>query len=109
VRDAVVAALVAAPGPRLAVDRSFSVRGRGTVVTGSLGGGAIDLETRLRLVPGANVVRVRGIEAASIARGMVLTGDRAVVASDRILVALRPATSLATPAPRRPETLPRDG
>ena len=39
----------------------------------------------------------------------MLTADRAVIASDRILVALRPATSLATPAPRRPETLPRDG
>ena len=100
-------------------------------MTGSLRGGPIDLETRLRLVPGANVVRVRGlqvhgrdvaraeggrtainlagVEAASIARGTVLTADRAVIASDRILVALRPATSLATSAPRRPETLPRDG
>jgi selenocysteine-specific elongation factor len=131
VRDAVLAARVAARGPRLAIDRSFIVRGRGTVVTGSLRGGAIDPETRLRLVPGSNVVRIRGlqvhgrdvaraeggrtainlagVDATSIARGMVLTGDRAVIASDRILVALRPATSLASTEPRRPETLPRHG
>ena len=44
---------------------------------------------------------------APIERGAVLTADPAVIATDRILVALRPATSLATAAPRRPETLPR--
>jgi selenocysteine-specific elongation factor len=136
VRDAVTARAEggssAARGPRLAVDRSFSVRGRGTVVTGRLRGGPVDLETRLRLVPGGNHVRVRGlqvhgldvaraeggrtainlagVDAATIARGVTLTSDRSVVATDRVLVALRPATSLATAAaPARPDALPRDG
>src|SRR5262245_10899944 len=116
VRDAVLAGGPGSEGPRLAIDRSFSVRGRGTVVTGSLRGGPIDLETRLRLVPGSNHVRVRGLqvhghdvtradggrtainiagaEPSVVARGVVLTTDRAVIASDRILVALRPAGSI---------------
>src|SRR5262249_30517958 len=42
-RDIVLARDGRAGGPRLAVDRSFSVRGRGTVVTGSLRGGPLDL------------------------------------------------------------------
>jgi len=136
VRDAVTARAEggssAARGPRLAVDRSFSVRGRGTVVTGSLRGGPVDLETRLRLVPGGDHVRVRGlqvhgrdvaraeggrtainlagVDAATIARGATLTSDRSVVATDRVLVALRPATSLTTAAaPARADALPRDG
>jgi selenocysteine-specific elongation factor len=135
VRDAVAARSEAESsagrGPRLSVDRSFSVRGRGTVVTGSLRGGPVDLETRLRLVPGGDLVRVRGlqvhgrdiaraeggrtainlagVDAAAIARGSVLTADRAVVATDRILVALRPATSLGSAAPAGPDALPPDG
>jgi selenocysteine-specific elongation factor len=116
VRDAVLARSVLAGGARLAVDRAFSVKGRGTVVTGSLRGGPIDLETRLRLVPGGNRVRVRGlqvhnhdvtraeggrtainlagVEPSAVARGVVLTADRSVIAAERILVALGPATSM---------------
>jgi selenocysteine-specific elongation factor len=129
VRNAVVARGGGSAGARLAVDRSFSVRGRGTVVTGSLRGGPIDLESRLRLVPGSSHVRVRGlqvhgrdvtraeggrtainiaaVEPAAVLRGVVLTADRAVVASDRILVALRPAARLDGSA--RPGSLPKDG
>jgi selenocysteine-specific elongation factor len=115
-------------GPRLAVDRSFSVRGRGTVVTGSLRGGEIAPDARLRLVPGGSQVRVRGlqvhghdvsvapggrtavniagIEASAAERGAVLTADRWVTASDRILVALRPAVALRPSG--KPEPIPTD-
>jgi selenocysteine-specific elongation factor len=103
-------------GPRLAIDRAFTVRGRGTVVTGSLRGGSISVDARLRLVPGGSTVRVRGlqvhgrdvaeagggrtainlagIEASRLDRGAVLTDDPGVVATDRMLVALRPAAPL---------------
>jgi selenocysteine-specific elongation factor len=132
VREAVVARDAASErrgGPRLAVDRSFSVRGRGTVVTGSLRGGPIDLETRLRLVPGVSHVRIRGLqvhgrdvaraeggrtainvagaEPAALARGVVLTADAEVVASDRILVAIRPVAALG--ASTRASPMPKDG
>jgi selenocysteine-specific elongation factor len=102
--------------PRLAVDRVFTVRGRGTVVTGTLRGGAIERGAILRVVPGTRggAVRVREVqvhggtveraaagrvalnvapagESATLERGVVLTTDPAVAASDRILVELRPA------------------
>jgi selenocysteine-specific elongation factor len=100
-------------GARLAIDRVFSVKGRGTVVTGSLRGGAIERGVSLRVVPGGATVRVREIQvrntmvdraetgrtalnlagegAAGLRRGVVLTTDPAVAPTDRILVALRGA------------------
>jgi selenocysteine-specific elongation factor len=99
--------------PRLAVDRSFSVKGRGTVVTGSLRGGPIEVGAKFRREPGGEAVRVRdvqvhgeprprhdggrtalnlaGLGADAIHRGDVLTTDPFVRATDRILVRLRSA------------------
>ena len=116
-------------GARLAIDRVFAVRGRGTVVTGSLRGGPIAPDTRLRLVPGGSVARVRGlqvhgrdvaeavggrtainlagVDSSQVARGSVLTADPAVLETDRLLVALRPATAL-TPT-GGPGVVPADG
>ncbi len=104
-------------GTRLAVDRSFAVRGRGSVVTGSLRGGPVATGATLRLVPGDIDLRVREIQvrgttvpssdggrtallvagagAAVLKRGRVLTADPAVVATSRVLVALRPPAGLA--------------
>ena len=102
------------PGPgesRLAVDRVFGVKGRGAVVTGSLRGGTLARGATLRVVPGDRSVRVRevqvhgravdaadpgrtalnvaGIGAGELHRGVVLTDDPEVVASDRLLAGLR--------------------
>jgi selenocysteine-specific elongation factor len=110
---------------RLAVDRVFGMRGRGTVVTGTLRGGPVERNGQLRLEPGGSVLRPRelqvrgtaverggpggrlaanlaGVDRASIGRGSVLTTDPAVVATDRLLVALRPSRRLggAQPAGR---------
>ena len=49
--------------PRLFVDRVFSVAGAGTVVTGTLWGGAISIGDRVQIVPGATEARVRGVQA----------------------------------------------
>lgn len=113
--------------PRLAIDRVFAVKGRGTVVTGSLRGGAIRPGSMLRVVPGSAAVRVRevqvrgavedeagpgraallvgGVEPEALERGRVVTGDAAVVATSRLLVALRQAAALRpdAPPPRTPE------
>jgi selenocysteine-specific elongation factor len=97
-------------GSRLAIDRVFSVKGRGAVVTGTLRGRPLARGSTLRLVPGDRSVRVReiqvhgsdvgtaqpgrtalniaGAEIGDLHRGLVLTDDPAVVASDRILVRL---------------------
>ena len=93
--------------PTLAIDRAFSVKGRGAVVTGTLRGGPLtgrnDVATgswRPRGAdprdPGARVERVDrvagggraalnlgGIDAVELHRGMVLTADPDVVATDR--------------------------
>jgi selenocysteine-specific elongation factor len=114
-----VASASARDGPaRLAIDRAFSMKGRGAVITGTLRGAAgVGRGDTLRLLPGAREVRVRevqvhgeaveraiagrtalnlaGADVSELHRGMVLTGDVRVAASDRILVALRPATGLS--------------
>ncbi|GAA3766270.1 selenocysteine-specific translation elongation factor [Streptomyces chiangmaiensis] len=48
---------------RLWVDRVFTVRGRGTVVTGTLGAGTVRVGDRLRRAHDGEVLRVRGLES----------------------------------------------
>ena len=94
---------------RLPVDRAFRVRGHGLVATGTLRGGRVALGDELWIVPGKGRVRVRGIqvhghdvdsaapggrvavnlagvEAADLRRGVVLTRNPGVVATERLLV-----------------------
>ena len=47
---------------RLAIDRVFTVRGRGLVVTGTLRGGRVAAGDTLRLEPGGTTVRVREVQ-----------------------------------------------
>ncbi|GAB2749134.1 selenocysteine-specific translation elongation factor [Salinifilum aidingensis] len=69
---------------RIWVDRSFTVRGAGTVVTGTLPAGRVRRGDRLLLHPGQRPVTVRGLQA--------LGEDRAeVVAAARVAVNLRGA------------------
>ncbi len=106
---------------RLAIDRSFAVKGRGSVVTGSLRGSGVATGAVLRLVPGGGEVRVRevqvrgeavlaseggrtallvaGADLGDLERGRVLTTDGAVVATSRVLVAMWPPAGLAHPGP----------
>jgi selenocysteine-specific elongation factor len=112
--------------PRLAIDRVFAVKGRGTVVTGSLRGGAIRPGSMLRVVPGSAAVRVRevqvrgavvdeagpgraallvgGVDPDALDRGHVVTADSTIVATSRLLVAVHPVPALrpGAPAPRPP-------
>ena len=54
--------------PRLWIDRSFTIRGSGTVITGTLAGGTIAIDDKLVLCPAGRDVRVRGIETHDEAR-----------------------------------------
>ncbi|MFC0032144.1 selenocysteine-specific translation elongation factor [Micromonospora chaiyaphumensis] len=56
---------------RLWVDRSFTVRGSGTVVTGTLGGGRLRVGDTLELAATGEPVRVRGLHALNTARAEV--------------------------------------
>ncbi|HWX25244.1 MAG TPA: EF-Tu/IF-2/RF-3 family GTPase, partial [Vicinamibacteria bacterium] len=64
---------------RLPVDRAFTVRGFGTVVTGTLVSGAIAMGTELELLPKGIATRVRGIEVHGAAVDRVGAGHRAAL------------------------------
>jgi selenocysteine-specific elongation factor len=108
--DEVVHARAEAP-TRLYVDRSISVSGFGTVVTGTLWSGSISAGDRLRLEPSGRDVRVRsvqvhdrdvaradarqrvavslpGVERDEVARGEALVAAEAYPTSYRLDVAL---------------------
>jgi selenocysteine-specific elongation factor len=128
-RDLAAAAAADAPsstiGTRFAIDRVFAIRGRGTVVTGTLRGAPVSRGAALHVVPSPSgdeaSVRVREVQVhnrqveaggpgrvalnvvpsdpgVELRRGLVLTDDPAAVASDRFLVALRPAVSWSAEA-----------
>ncbi|MDG4800772.1 selenocysteine-specific translation elongation factor [Micromonospora sp. WMMD980] len=56
---------------RLWVDRGFTVRGSGTVVTGTLGGGRLRVGDELELAATGEPVRVRGLHSLGVARAEV--------------------------------------
>lgn len=57
------------PWPRLPVDRVFASRGFGTVVTGTLAGGALRTGDVLCVIPGGGAARVRGLQVHGAAVG----------------------------------------
>ena len=69
----------AAGSPRLHLDRVFSVAGSGTVVTGTLTGGALARGMVLRLWPGEKTARVRGLECHGVPAEALSPGTRAAV------------------------------
>ncbi len=104
---------------RLAADRVFTVRGRGTVVTGSLRGGPVQVGDTLRVLPSGGSVRVReiqvhntrvervaaggrvalnvaGADTSILRRGVVLSSDAAVLATRRLLVRAWPTHDRAS-------------
>jgi selenocysteine-specific elongation factor len=68
-RDALERLVAALPVPdpaapvRLWVDRSFSIRGSGTVVTGTLPAGTVSTGQELLLTPSLRPARIRGLES----------------------------------------------
>ena len=64
---------------RLYVDRSFSLRGIGTVVTGTLWSGSIGTGDELRVEPSARTVRVRSVQVHDRAVERAEAGQRVAV------------------------------
>jgi selenocysteine-specific elongation factor len=70
----------AGEGPAvLHVDRSFTVRGAGTVVTGTLWSGSVAAGERVRLLPADERVRVRGVQVHDAAVERAAAGQRVAV------------------------------
>lgn len=59
--------------PRIPVDRAFTLKGFGTVVTGTQVAGRIERETELALLPANRRVKIRGLQV----HGKVQAGSRA--------------------------------
>jgi len=61
---------------RLPIDRSFSVKGFGTVVTGTLISGAVRKEQEVELYPTGRRLRVRGVQVYGKAADAARAGER---------------------------------
>ena len=61
---------------RLPVDRVFSVKGFGTVVTGTLVSGSVDKEQEVELYPEGRRLRVRGVESHGSKTSKAVAGQR---------------------------------
>lgn len=60
----------------LPIDRAFVAKGRGTVVTGTLLQGSLDVEDRLRLLPTGREITPRSIQSRGENRTLVQPGER---------------------------------
>jgi len=61
---------------RLPIDRVFTMKGFGTVVTGTLISGAIRKDEELEVFPGGKLVRVRGLQVHGQAAEQAVAGQR---------------------------------
>ena len=93
--------------PRLSVDRSFTISGFGTVVTGTLIDGRLDTGQQVELVPSGRTTRIRGLQSHKQKLEQVAPGTRVaanlagvaheVVGRGEVLTTpgwLRPSTAL---------------
>ena len=62
--------------PRLPIDRVFTMKGFGTVVTGTLISGTIRKDDELEVFPGRQLVRVRGVQVHGQAADVPVAGQR---------------------------------
>jgi selenocysteine-specific elongation factor len=65
---------------RLPVDRAFTSRGTGTVVSGTVWSGRLSADATVRLMPSNRAVRVRGLHAFGTPVHCVRAGERAAIA-----------------------------
>ena len=61
---------------RLPIDRVFTLKGIGTVVTGTLWSGTVGSTDRLELLPGGHDVRLRSLQVHDMDRDIAYAGER---------------------------------
>lgn len=64
---------------RLPIDRSFSIKGFGTVVTGTLVSGSIVVGDEAQLMPGAQNLRIRGLQSGGKSEDHAEAGQRTAI------------------------------
>lgn len=65
--------------PRLAVDRVFSLSGFGTVVTGTLVGGSLQVGDTVEIHPAGSKARIRGLQTHKTKRDIARPGSRVAI------------------------------
>jgi selenocysteine-specific elongation factor len=65
---------------RLPVDRSFTVQGMGTVVTGTLWSGTLSVGAKARILPGDGEARIRSLQVHGSEPSTARAGERTAVA-----------------------------
>jgi selenocysteine-specific elongation factor len=65
---------------RMPVDRAFTIRGTGTVVTGTVWSGTLQSDDMVSVLPSGRSARVRGIESHGASQTQAVPGSRAAVA-----------------------------
>ena len=91
--------------PRLPIDRAFSIRGFGTVVTGTLIAGEIAVGDELQVMPGGLRARVRNLQVHGQDAGRAFAGQRTAINLQGINVDQVGRGSLLAPAGRLRSTL----
>ena len=64
---------------RMAIDRTFTIAGHGTVVTGSVSSGSAKVGDQLEIQPGGHQVRIRGIQNHDSSAEEVHRGQRGAI------------------------------
>ena len=93
---------------RLPVDRAFTIKGTGTVVTGTVWSGHLVRDETVRILPGDRVARVRGIQGHGSQLEAATAGGRTAVALAGVDVADVPrGSTIVTDRDWRATTLAR--
>ena len=88
----------AAGAVRLPIDRVFSMKGFGTVITGTLASGRLVVDQELHLLPGDRPVKIRGLHVHGTPREQAVAGQRAAVNLGGVdLTAVARGETLASP------------
>ena len=91
---------------RLPVDRSFTMKGFGTVVSGTLAGGRIQRDQEVEVLPPGRIARVRGIQVHGGAVEEAVAGQRTALNLQRVEVDdVQRGMVLVPPGAFRPTTM----
>ncbi|MBI4851493.1 MAG: selenocysteine-specific translation elongation factor [Acidobacteria bacterium] len=64
---------------RLPIDRAFTIKGFGTVVTGTLTSGELEIGQELEILPGKVQTKVRGIQVHNLSAEKAFAGQRSAI------------------------------
>jgi selenocysteine-specific elongation factor len=93
---------------RMPVDRAFTIKGTGTVVTGTVWSGRLSRDENVRILPSRHSARVRGIQGHGLQLDVASAGGRTAIALAGVDVADVPrGSTIVTDRDWRPTTFAR--